>query len=118
MRLIKIAFLLLFLLLPILLYSADGYRNPFESLLPKNEVTPGAGARAGEPQEVTKPLTIVVQGVLWGSQMPQAIIDGEVYKVGDQLKSLEDASVLRITNNVVFITHGDKIHKMMVSKNQ
>ncbi|MCF7908024.1 MAG: hypothetical protein K9L86_04025 [Candidatus Omnitrophica bacterium] len=111
MRLIKVAFLLLFLLLPILLYSAESYRNPFESLLPKEEVAGEAGV-----QEVVKPLTIVVQGVLWGSLMPQTIIDGEVYKVGDQLKSLENASVLRITKNVVFIVHGDKIHKMMVTK--
>lgn len=114
MKIIKIAFLLLFLLLPILLYSADNYRNPFESLLPKEE---GKGA-AGLSEEIVEPLQIAVQGVLWGSQMPQAIIDGDVYRVGDKLKSLEDAAIFRITDNVVFIMHGDKIHKMTVTKRQ
>jgi len=109
MKLMKIAFLILFLLLPILLYSADDYRNPFESLLPKEEAREGV-------EEAVEPLTIVIQGVLWGNQTPQVIIDGDVYKVGDKLKSLDDATVFRITNNVVFITHGDKIHKMTVSK--
>jgi len=112
MRFIKIAFLLLFLLLPILLYSADDYRNPFESLLPK-EVARG---RRFQEAGVSEPLEVVIQGVLWGSLSPQAIIDGDVYKVGDKLKSLKDASVLRITDNVVFITYGDKIHKMTVKK--
>ncbi len=113
MNFIKIAFLLLFLLLPILLYSADDYRDPFESLLPK-EVS--RGKRFQEVEDL-EPLDVVVQGVLWGSPMPQVIIDGDVYKVGDKLNSLQDASVLRITNNVVFITYGDKIHKMTVKKN-
>lgn len=110
MTFIKIIFLLVFLLLPILLYSADSHRNPFESLLPKDEAE-----QVVEGEEV-EPLQVIVQGVLWGSPIPQAIIDGEVYKVGEQLKSPEDASVLRISKNVVFIAYGDKIHKMTVTK--
>ncbi|MBU2474242.1 MAG: hypothetical protein KKG91_05860 [Candidatus Omnitrophica bacterium] len=112
MKIIKIVFLLLFLLLPILLYSAESYRNPFESLLPKEE------AKVSElaSQEAAKPLDVVIQGVLWGSAIPQAIIDGDVYKVGDKLKSIENASLLRITDNVVFIVQGDKVHKMTVKK--
>ena len=112
MKIIKIAFLLFFLLLPIVLYSAESYRNPFESLLPKEESKAlGLGS-----QEKVKPLEVAIQGVLWGSLTPQAIIDGDVYKVGDKLKSVENASLLRITDNVVFIVQGDKVHKMTVKK--
>ena len=111
MKAIKILFLLLFLLLPILLYPAENYRNPFESILPKEEEK-----TTEVSQKKAQPLEVVIQGVLWGSFLPQAIIDNEVYKVGDKLKNVEDAFLLRITNNIVFIVQGDKVHKMLVGK--
>ncbi len=111
MKVIKIVFILFFSLLPILLYPAESYRNPFESLLPKEEKATGVTT-----EEMVKPLEVVVQGVLWGSSLPQAIIDNEVYKVGDKIKNLEDTFLLRINKNTVFIVQGDKVHKMVVGK--
>jgi hypothetical protein len=109
----KLFFILLVFAMPLNIYAQGAYRDPFESLLPKEEAKIAIG---GEKAAKALPsLSVVVQGVLWGSDMPQAIIDGDVYRVGDKLKKI-DAKVFRIMNNVVFIAYGDKIYKMMVEK--
>ena len=76
-------------------YSQSKYKDPFEPLLPR-EIK-----EKGERQEkVTSPIEdslppMVVQGILWGSDSPQVIIDGEVYKSGNKLKNI-DAQVFKI----------------------
>lgn len=113
MRLINLFFILFFLFLPILVYSQDSQRDPFESLLPEEEVKTQTDEEG--KIEVSAPLSVTLEGVLWGTDTPRAIIDGEVYKVGDTLKDV-DASVFRITENVVFISYGEKIYKLKTGK--
>lgn len=111
MKIIKILIILVFILLPSWSYSKSLYRNPFASLLPTERIKP-----VGKKEGVELP-PLSIEGVLWGSDRPQTIIDGEVYSVGDKLKGLE-AKVFRIEKNVVFISYGDKIYEEKISKKE
>ena len=97
-------------------YPQSQYKNPFGPLLPQEEVVP-TEIDAGAVEEATRePLpSMVLQGVVWGGDFSQAIIDGEVYKVGDKLKGSE-AQVFKIEKNVVFIFCGEKIYKLKIEK--
>jgi len=70
-------------------YTASTLRDPLQSLFPggpkKLEVRPSQ-----EPGRVTAPSpgegrlpTLTIQGLIWGGPKPKAIIDNEVYGVGD-----------------------------------
>jgi type II secretory pathway component PulC len=88
------------------------FKDPFESYLPK-ESEEYAKTRKGDAAEDLGPPPITINGVLWGTETPSVIIDGDVYRVGDTLKSL-DAKVFKINKNVVFITYGERIFEMSV----
>ena len=88
--------------------------DPFEPLIPIEET---AGVQDGyefQEEEILPP-AVVIEGVLWGKTTPQAIIDGEVYKIGDTLKNV-DAKILKIENNIVFISHQGKVFEMETGK--
>jgi hypothetical protein len=81
-------------------YLASSLRDPFRSLLPEDEVL----IPAPEPMVVSDPSAqeepsdgvmpaLALQGILWGTTMPMAIIDDEVYTVGD---SVQGATITRI----------------------
>ena len=61
-----------------------------------------------EEQEETIPAepiilpTFAVSGIVWGQASPRAIIDGEVYRIGDTIKG---ALILNIDNNGVYMTY-------------
>jgi type II secretory pathway component PulC len=96
-------------------YSEGGYKDPFEPLLPqeRKEEEKKPEAITGEREE---PLPVMaVEGILFGSSLPQVIIDGEVYKTGDRLKGV-DAQVFRIEKNAVCIFYGEKIYRLKVGK--
>ena len=70
-------------------YTAATLRDPLQSQLPgskKPEVRPsqeGSGhGMASSAGEVRLP-TLTIQGLIWGGPKPKAIIDNEVYGVGD-----------------------------------
>ena len=112
--------LVLFVMFVVFFLSASAYpqayfRDPFESLLPKEpeEVSPDPTGKRKPEEE----LLVTVEGVLWDSDLPQTIIDGDVYRVGDKLKEI-DAKVFRIDKNVVYIAKGDKIYKKTVEKKE
>jgi len=103
---------LIAVVIPAILYSADNYRDPFESLLPKEEA-----AQKETSKKAPETLAVTIEGVIWDSDIPQAIIDGDVYKIGDKLKKI-DAKVFRINRNVVYLTQGDKVFKKEVGKKE
>ncbi|MDD3297141.1 MAG: hypothetical protein PHU64_07300 [Candidatus Omnitrophica bacterium] len=96
-------------------YSQETLKNPFESLLPKDEKNKSDSIK--KKADFKADLKINLEGVIWGSDTPQAIIDGEVYKIGDKLKKA-DASVFRITKNVVFIAYNGKIYEIKMGKKE
>jgi type II secretory pathway component PulC len=87
--------------------------DPFVSLLPARQV------KEGEKQNTTVvgPPQISIEGVLWDSDTPGAIIDGDVYKVGDALKRL-DAKVYKIEKNKVFIFYSGTLFEMNITKKE
>lgn len=98
-------------------YSESRYKDPFESLLPQ-EVKEEEKKEEEIIREIEEDLpSMIVQGILWGGNFPQVIIDGEVYKVSDKLKNL-NAKVFRIEKGAVFISYGEKIYRMKIGKRE
>ena len=96
-------------------YSQDWYKDPFRFLLPQAVREEEEGVeRIIEETEKSLP-AMVFQGVLWDSDLSQVIIDGEVYKVGDNLKDL-DARILKIEKGTVFILYGETVYKIEIGK--
>lgn len=110
-------------------YSQGKFRDPFEPLLPSevDAEKEGEKERAREDEkerqerivsEAGKILfSIVIQGILWGGDLPQVIIDGEVYKPGDRLKNI-DAQIFKIEKGAVFISYGEKIYRIKIGKKE
>lgn len=93
-------------------FSQVNKNDPFDSLLPEKE---GAGTILPDGTEkVSTPPPVTVEGAVWNTDTPQAIIDGDVYKVGDTLKNL-DAKVYKIEKNSVFIFYEGRLHEMKVA---
>jgi len=112
----KISILILaFLVLPSFSYSQSKYKNPFESLLPQEKKEKMEKQEGVVREEEDSPPDMVVQGILWGSNYPQVIIDGEVYESGDSLKGV-DAQVFKIEKGEVFISYGDEIYRIKINE--
>jgi len=101
---IKILFLIIFVLsfclttevLSVLdvKYHGSQYRDPLKSLLPRVAPAPG------------KPLKMNVQGLIWNTDRPSAIINGQVLNIGD---SIDSAKIINITKEgVLIIFSGEK----------
>ena len=96
-------------------YAESQNKDPFESLLPQVvEEEEGVTEEIIEEIEELFP-DMVIQGILWGGDLGQAIIDGEVYRVGDKLKDI-DAQIFKIEKNAVFIFYGKKVYRMRTEK--
>jgi hypothetical protein len=86
------------------LYAAYDVRDPFQSLLPQT-VEPGPGSGAWGPEGAPapppsqgappSPPSLVIQGMLWGATEPSAIINDEVYRVGERVQGAVIRSIDR-----------------------
>ncbi len=87
---------------PRVVYRADGLRNPFEqpSLLSETE----GGVSKDKPMPA-----LIVQGIIWGSNLPQAIINNKVVKVGD---TLEGVDIIDINKEGVIVLFAGIEHKL------
>ena len=96
-------------------YTAHKLRDPFKSLLP--QVSGGAGdLEAGlsvsqnppAPPPPKRPAPeLHVEGLVWGGPTPSAIIDGDVYRVGE---SLQGDTIIAIGRRGVTLEHeGDRV---------
>lgn len=68
------------------LYTASAMRDPLQSLLPPESAPMSMttiNAPAPMPQAPQLPPVVALQGVFWGGAVPTAIINGEVYGIGD-----------------------------------
>jgi hypothetical protein len=77
-------------------YKTESLKNPFQGYLKK----PEAEAASGKQQEVPPP-TLTIQGIIWGGELPQAIIDNKVVKVGDVI---QEARIIDINKYGVTIS--------------
>ena len=86
-------------------YDQEARRDPFASLLPRK--TPVADNSPPSVERVITPPTVNIQGLLCGTNMPMAIIDGEVYKEGDILDK-SGAKLYKIEKNKICIIYQGK----------
>ncbi|HDZ77589.1 MAG TPA: hypothetical protein ENH41_05855 [Candidatus Omnitrophica bacterium] len=97
---------------PAVIYSGFEYADPFKSHLPKRkeliEVKDLIQAEEGELPDFK------VQGIVWGGDINQAIIDGFVVKVGDTFKGVKiveinpDRIKLSYAENIFYISVKDE----------
>ena len=84
-------------------------RDPFVPVIP---IT-GEHKPPDKPPPVYVPPVVAVQGILWGTDNPRAIIDGEVYAEGDKLKNIE-ATLYKIKKNKAIIIYQDRPYTFTV----
>lgn len=81
-------------------YASGSLRDPFGE--PKIKIE--------EPEEEIQPMPeLTVQGLVWGSSMPQAIINDKVFKLGD---SIEGAKIVEINREGVVLVRGNNKYKL------
>jgi len=98
-------------------YPQSKYKDPFESLLPQ-EVEDEIVELDVVVSDTDNPLPpMAIEGILWGGDFLQVIIDGEVYRTGDKLKNI-DAQVFKVEKGGVFISYKEKIYRMKVGKKE
>jgi len=96
-------------------YKSGNLRDPF-----KEERMEGEGGEAKEkppekqmPVEI-KPLpSLQIQGIIWGSDLPQAIINNKVLKIGD---TIEEARITGISKDKVTVFFGNQKYDLSTPK--
>jgi hypothetical protein len=96
---------------PELSYTATNFRDPFEAAYPKKQVKKEvASNEAASAEESAKNLPdFIVQGLIWGGSMPQAIIDGNVVHIGD---TIQEAKVVYIDKEGITVLFYGKEYKI------
>ncbi len=83
-------------------YTARALRDPFKSPFEMMAV-PLAGEEAEEESTISYGLPgLKVQGMVWGTSMPQVIINGTVLRVGEVIQGAE---ILSIRKEGVYVLH-------------
>jgi len=95
------------------LYTAHTLRDPLISLLPK-EPEPAApvpsrdmGMDDQEAWAPPRPPQVTVQGLWWGDEKPKAIINGQIYGIGDQVDGAVITAIGR--QGVTVDVHGESM---------
>jgi hypothetical protein len=80
--------------------------NPFQPKLPQVEDFIEPDVTYDEEDYYVDPdfSGIIVEGVIWGTDMPQAIINGDTYKVGDTLDEVE-STIIEINRQGIVVKH-------------
>ncbi|MBM3248931.1 MAG: hypothetical protein FJZ10_05905 [Candidatus Omnitrophica bacterium] len=78
-------------------YNADVYRDPFIPVIKKEEAVSQQGGPETGAIEVAPP-EFDVKGMIWNTDSPQAIIDGKILRLGDEVK---DAKIIEISKEGV-----------------
>ena len=78
-------------------------RDPFESILPKEDLRLKKEETLAKTQ-ISAP-KLKVEGILWGSSRPQAIINGNVYEVGEAVRGMPQTTIHKIEKGMVIIIY-------------
>lgn len=89
-------------------YQAEGTADPFEEQTDQKIIAPAESQVPGQPPEAVTTLpAMTVQGMVWGSAAPQAIINNTIVKEGD---AIEGASIVKIDKEgVTLLYEGKKV---------
>jgi hypothetical protein len=83
---------------PNTIYRADNLRDPFQSYLERPVGTP-----VYEPAAIPVPMPVLhLQGLFWGGNFPQAIINNKVVKEGDTIAGVKIISIKKDGVTVLF----------------
>ncbi len=91
-------------------YQAEGLRDPFQMPISDKAVQEET---TQAPEREIPPPSLSVQGVIWGGNFPQAIINNRVLKLGD---TIEGARIVSIDKNVVIIFFQGRQYNLAPSK--
>ena len=83
-------------------YTAEKVKDPFQANIVRNTTT---SSDVLQPEEIVPP-SVVIQGIIWGGKVPQAIIDNTVVKVGDTIKG--DIRILNISKDGVAVFYNNQ----------
>jgi Tfp pilus assembly protein PilP len=87
-------------------YKSDSLRDPF--MVPGEEEEKEEKVQAAQEQAAAKPLpSLTVQGIIWGSNIPQAIINNTVVRVGD---SIAEVKIVRIDKEGVEVFYSGRTY--------
>ncbi len=88
-------------------YKAEVLKDPFRGFRKKETKKINT---VSESKTTAKPLpALTVQGIVWGGQTPQAIINNKVVKVGDTIENVE---IIDITKNGVDVFFEDQEYNL------
>ncbi|MBU4346471.1 MAG: hypothetical protein KKH29_04000 [Candidatus Omnitrophica bacterium] len=94
-------------------YRAGDLRDPFESLKKEEPIEEPALAPTPAPKEqIIKAVQLpdlVIQGVIWGGRLPQAIINNKVVKIGDTIETVE---IIDINKEGIIISFENKEYNL------
>lgn len=80
------------IVLPNIEYKAEDLRDPFQNPNIAEGKKPTEESEVSETKEITPP-SLTVQGLIWGGNFPQAIINNKVVKVGDIIEGVRIISI-------------------------
>jgi type II secretory pathway component PulC len=113
----KLILFLFILVTTLTSYSQANYKNPFSSSLPEEETEQVVDSFYVEDEAIRLPDEITVEGILWGNDNPQVIINEEIYSKGDKIKGGREIFIFSINNNTVLLSYKGKIFKKKPAKN-
>jgi len=82
--------------------------NPFQSKLPvqrKKENNQIIRNRAVDTSALNQ---MKIEGVFWGINKPQAIINGEIYRIGDKIESI-GAEIINIKDGIIQVIYKKRV---------
>lgn len=85
-------------------YDLKDLRDPFESLLPKE-------ASKADNKDALPPL--IVKGLIWGSNKPQAIVNDSVVKIGDEVAGTK---IVDINKDYITVLFNNRLYELHLKK--
>ena len=87
-------------------YKATDLRDPFQSPREKK----GTEKQVAQIMVKERPLpNLVIAGIVWGGNFPQAIINNKVVKIGD---TLEEARIIDIKRDGVTLSFDNRLYNL------
>lgn len=98
---------------PNLKYKSEGLKDPFQNPLKEVATKPAKGPEASGAEVIkAAPASLTVQGLIWGGELPQAIVNGTVVKVGD---TIGGARIISIDKNGVTVLFEEREYRFSPS---
>ena len=92
---------------PEVVYKAGGLRDPFQNPLTEANELARKPEGAGVAESRVQP-SLSVQGLVWGGNFPQAIVNNKIVKVGD---TIEGAYIISIDKSGVTVLFEEREYK-------